>query len=125
VCIDNRRPLGLRDEDFAVGAHIAYFWETPGEFRDAVGFLIRGEVAGSIRVDDDPHDLAKPRGKQDWQLEPHSIWYQRTNGIWQTVWLERVPPVWVGAVQWRASAAPRCGADTGDGLQRRAQASED
>jgi hypothetical protein len=42
-------------------------------------------------VDDDPHDLAKPRGKQDWQLEPHSIWYPRTTGIWQTVWLEVVP----------------------------------
>ena len=36
--------------------------------------------------------LAKPRGKQDWQLEPHSIWYPRTTGIWQTVWMERVPP---------------------------------
>src|SRR5690606_8298036 len=23
-----------------------------------------------VRVLDDPHDLAKPRGKQDWQLEP-------------------------------------------------------
>jgi len=44
-----------------------------------------------VRVDDDPHDLAKPRGKQDWQLEPHSIWYPRTTGIWQTVWLEVVP----------------------------------
>ena len=44
-----------------------------------------------VRADDDPHDLAKPRGKQDWQLEPHSIWYPRTTGIWQTVWMERVP----------------------------------
>ena len=44
-----------------------------------------------VRADDDPADLAKPRGKQDWQLEPHSIWYPRTTGIWQTVWLERVP----------------------------------
>ena len=44
-----------------------------------------------VRAEDDPHDLAKPRGKQDWQLEPHSIWYPRTTGIWQTVWLERVP----------------------------------
>src|SRR4051812_44843681 len=40
---------------------------------------------------DDPHDPGKPRGKQDWQLEPHSIWYPRTSGIWQTVWMERVP----------------------------------
>jgi beta-galactosidase/beta-glucuronidase len=44
-----------------------------------------------VRADDDPSDLAKPRGKQDWQLEPHSIWYPRTTGIWQTVWLEIVP----------------------------------
>ena len=44
-----------------------------------------------VRAEDDPHDLAKPRGKQDWQLEPHSIWYPRTSGIWQTVWLEVVP----------------------------------
>jgi beta-galactosidase/beta-glucuronidase len=44
-----------------------------------------------VRADDDPHDVGKPRGKQDWQLEPHSIWYPRTTGIWQTVWMERVP----------------------------------
>ena len=44
-----------------------------------------------VRVDDDPHDLAKPRGKQDWQLEPHSIWYPRTTGVWQTVWMEIIP----------------------------------
>ena len=30
---------------------------------------------------DDPADLAKPRGKQDWRLRPHSIWYPRTTGI--------------------------------------------
>ena len=46
-----------------------------------------------VRAEDDPHDLGKPRGKQDWQLEPHSIWYPRTTGIWQTVWLEVVPAI--------------------------------
>ena len=51
----------------------------------------RREVEVVVRADDDPQDLAKPRGKQDWQLEPHSIWYPRTTGIWQTVWLEIVP----------------------------------
>jgi beta-galactosidase/beta-glucuronidase len=44
-----------------------------------------------VRAEDDPADLSKPRGKQDWQLDPHSIWYPRTTGIWQTVWMERVP----------------------------------
>ena len=56
-----------------------------------------------VCVEDDPHDLAKPRGKQDWQLEPHSIWYPRTTGIWQTVWMERVPATWLSAVRWRSS----------------------
>src|SRR5690606_29528127 len=27
-------------------------------------------------------------GKQDWELEPHVIWYSRTSGIWQPIWLE-------------------------------------
>jgi beta-galactosidase/beta-glucuronidase len=52
-----------------------------------------------VRALDDPHDLAKPRGKQDWQLEPHSIWYPRTSGIWQTVWLEVVPDPWLEALR--------------------------
>jgi len=54
----------------------------------------------TVYVEDDPHDLAKPRGKQDWQLEPHSIWYPRTTGIWQTVWLERVPRTYIAKLRW-------------------------
>jgi beta-galactosidase/beta-glucuronidase len=53
-----------------------------------------------VRAYDDPDDLAKPRGKQDWQLEPHSIWYPRTTGIWQTVWLEVLPPAWIDSLRW-------------------------
>jgi hypothetical protein len=53
-----------------------------------------------VRADDDPMDLAKPRGKQDWELEPHSIWYPRTTGIWQSVWLEVLPSTAICGVQW-------------------------
>ncbi len=53
-----------------------------------------------VRAFDDPADLSKPRGKQDWQLHPHSIWYPRTTGIWQTVWLERVSETFISAVRW-------------------------
>ena len=56
-----------------------------------------------VRAEDDPHDLAKPRGKQDWRLEPHSIWYPRTSGIWQSVWLEPVPPVRIGKLRWTSN----------------------
>lgn len=53
----------------------------------------------TVCADDDPHDLAKPRGKQDWQKEPHSIWYPRTTGIWQTVWIEEVPITYIKKLQ--------------------------
>ncbi|GGY61193.1 beta-galactosidase [Cellvibrio zantedeschiae] len=54
----------------------------------------------TVYAEDDPHDLAKPRGKQDWQLQPHSIWYPRTTGIWQTVWLEPVANTYINKIRW-------------------------
>ena len=53
-----------------------------------------------VRAQDDPFDLAKPRGKQDWQLESHSIWYPRCSGIWQTVWMETLPHTWIDTLRW-------------------------
>jgi hypothetical protein len=57
-----------------------------------------------VRAEDDPLDMAKPRGKQDWQLEPHEIWYPRTTGIWQSVWLEKVPETRIASVIWTPHA---------------------
>ncbi len=56
-----------------------------------------------VRAVDDPADLAKPRGKQDWQSEPHSIWYPRTTGIWQSVWCERVSPTRISELRWTSN----------------------
>jgi beta-galactosidase/beta-glucuronidase len=56
-----------------------------------------------LRAYDDPADLSKPRGKQDWQLEPHAIWYPRTTGIWQTVWIELVPETRILSLRWAAN----------------------
>ncbi len=75
------------------GAHVGGY--TPFSF-DITEFLNGAAVEISLRAKDDPHDLAKPRGKQDWQLAPHSIWYARTTGIWQTVWMEKVPATRIG-----------------------------
>ncbi len=44
-----------------------------------------------VRCVDQWNDLTLPRGKQTWKQEPFSIFYTRTTGIWQTVWLEPVP----------------------------------
>ena len=56
-----------------------------------------------VRAEDDPSDLEKPRGKQDWKLEAHSIWYPRTTGIWQTVWMEVLPPAYISNVRWTSN----------------------
>ncbi|MDP9363570.1 MAG: glycoside hydrolase family 2 [Chloroflexota bacterium] len=53
-----------------------------------------------VRAEDNPTDLTQPRGKQDWEPEPHRIWYHRTTGIWQPVWLEPVPRTRIAEVRW-------------------------
>ncbi len=71
---------------------------------DITDALVDGPVQQIVvRAEDDPTDLAKPRGKQDWKLEPHSIWYPRTTGIWQTVWLETVGAARVHSLHWSSS----------------------
>lgn len=72
---------------------------------DITPALTQGSQQIVVRAEDDPADLAKPRGKQDWRLEPHSIWYPRTTGIWQTVWLEYVPEVRIDALSWTSDLA--------------------
>jgi beta-galactosidase/beta-glucuronidase len=59
-----------------------------------------GEQVITVRAEDDPLDFALPRGKQDWLPESHSIWYPRTTGIWQTVWLEVISPSAIAKLQW-------------------------
>jgi hypothetical protein len=70
---------------------------------DITQLLVDGAQTLVVRAHDDPRDLAKPRGKQDWLLEPHAIWYPRTSGIWQTVWLEVVGERSIRHVQWTSS----------------------
>jgi beta-galactosidase/beta-glucuronidase len=59
-----------------------------------------GEQHLVVRSQDDPHDLEQPRGKQGWEERPHAIWYHRTSGIWQWVWLEPVPSTRVEELRW-------------------------
>jgi beta-galactosidase/beta-glucuronidase len=67
---------------------------------DITDALSEGLVELAVRAADDPLDLAQPRGKQDWLESPHEIWYPRTTGIWQTVWLETVPETSIASVMW-------------------------
>jgi hypothetical protein len=74
------------------GGHTPFAADVTGVLTDAGPQLL------VVRAEDDPRDLTQPRGKQDWQERPHAIWYERTTGIWQPVWLEPLPTVHVAAL---------------------------
>lgn len=59
-----------------------------------------------VHAVDDPEDVSILRGKQDWRDQPHAIWYHRTTGIWQPVWLEVVPRTSIAQLTW-ASDIPQ------------------
>src|SRR5215212_5478245 len=88
-------------DDVLVGRHEG--GHTPFAF-DVTGALAEGRThTVTVWAHDNPHNLAKPRGKQDWLEEPHLIWYPRTTGIWQTVWLEVVPETRIAHVRFTSS----------------------
>ncbi len=61
---------------------------------DITHALLDGEAGENVvvaRVEDPSRDVTIPRGKQYWKEESEGIFYTRTTGIWQTVWLEPVP----------------------------------
>jgi beta-galactosidase/beta-glucuronidase len=81
-----------------VGAHEGGY--TPFSFEISHALKPDGSQKILVHSEDSPMDLAKPRGKQDWEKEPHSIWYPRTSGIWQTVWYERISKTHIQTLFW-------------------------
>jgi beta-galactosidase/beta-glucuronidase len=65
------------------GGHTPFSTDITGALREDGNVLI-------VRAEDPPTDRYIPRGKQHWEATPASIFYARTTGIWQTVWLEPV-----------------------------------
>ena len=62
-------------------------------FSADVTHALAGEARDNIvvvRVEDPSRDVTIPRGKQYWKEKSEGIFYTRTTGIWQTVWLEPV-----------------------------------
>ncbi|MCZ7628758.1 MAG: hypothetical protein M5U19_06725 [Microthrixaceae bacterium] len=79
-----------------VGGHTGF----SADITDAATIASEGYVELIVRADDDPRRMDVPRGKQDWAAEPHMIWYPRTTGIWQTVWMEVVPATLITDLRW-------------------------
>lgn len=85
-------------DGYLIGTHSG--GHTPFALRVPARVGVAGEHTVTLRAMDDPLDLAQPRGKQDWLLDPHSVWYTRTTGIWRTVWLEEVAETHITSIDW-------------------------
>lgn len=57
---------------------------------DITHFLHEGNNRIVLYVFDPSTDEFIPRGKQYWKEQHESIWYPRTTGLWQPIWLEFV-----------------------------------
>ena len=69
----------------AVGEHEG--GHTPFRF-DITPYLKPGANTLVLRAWDPPEDRSIPRGKQYWEPKSRGIFYTRTSGIWQPVWIE-------------------------------------
>ncbi|GBG09701.1 glycoside hydrolase family 2 [Paenibacillus agaridevorans] len=68
------------------GGHISFSFDVTEALREGENKLV-------VRAEDYARDLAVPRGKQYWKDQSETIFYTRTTGIWQTVWLEPVSDI--------------------------------
>jgi beta-galactosidase/beta-glucuronidase len=108
--VDYRSQVWLNGQ--LVGSHEG--GNTPFQF-DITALLNSDANVLTIRAEDPPADRYIPRGKQFWEVKSKSIFYTRTSGIWQSVWLEstgesylesvRVTPTIDGLVMTEADIA--------------------
>ncbi|PNH54233.1 hypothetical protein VD0003_g3239 [Verticillium dahliae] len=68
------------------GGHVPFELDVSDALREG------GPRRLTVRVFDSAYDLTQPRGKQYWGPKPESIFYTPSGGIWQSVWVEVVPP---------------------------------
>jgi beta-galactosidase/beta-glucuronidase len=74
------------------GRHIGGY----GSFTfDISRFLREGVNTLTVNARDDARDGRQPSGKQSERYGSYGCMYTRTTGIWQTVWLEFVPKVYI------------------------------
>ena len=108
--LDYRAQVWLNGK--SLGAHEG--GNVPFRF-DVTSGLKPGANVIVVRAEDPPTDRYIPRGKQYWEPKSRSIFYTRTTGIWQPVWLEatgdsylervRVTPTVEGDVKFEATIA--------------------
>ncbi|OMF21179.1 glycoside hydrolase family 2 [Paenibacillus sp. FSL H8-0548] len=63
---------------------------TPFQADVTAALQVSGKNIIVVRAQDYSKDVTLPRGKQYWKEKSEQVFYTRTTGIWQTVWIEAV-----------------------------------
>ncbi len=64
-----------------VGGNVPFSWDITPQLKSTANVI-------TVRVENPPTDRSIARGKQYWKPASAKIFYTRTSGIWQPVWLE-------------------------------------
>lgn len=70
------------------GGHVGFVLDVTDSVKPGANTIV-------VRAWDPSTDRSLPRGKQYWQPKSEAIWYTRTSGIWQPVWIETANAVHV------------------------------
>ncbi|WP_413378406.1 glycoside hydrolase family 2 protein [Paenibacillus taichungensis] len=89
----------------AVGKHRGGY--SPFHF-DITSHVSLGTNVVTVYAEDDVRSGLQPRGKQSGRFHSHGCDYTRTTGIWQTVWLEQVPEVYLSDMKVAADPDNAC-----------------
>ncbi|MBQ7148670.1 MAG: glycoside hydrolase family 2 [Pseudobutyrivibrio sp.] len=73
---------------------------------DISDYVVEGENELKVKVRDYTDQVGYARGKQ--AIEPSGMWYSAQSGIWQTVWMEWVPDVYVVSMRMRPDIDNNC-----------------
>jgi len=73
------------------GGHVPFQIEITDNIKEQGNIIV-------VRAEDSTTDLELPRGKQYWKRSSEGIFYTRTTGIWQTVWIEGVSETYLKKV---------------------------
>jgi beta-galactosidase/beta-glucuronidase len=68
------------------GGHVPFSFDVTDALKPGANTVV-------VRVVDPGTDRTIPRGKQYWRVKSERIFYTRTTGLWQSVWLEAVHAV--------------------------------
>ncbi|MFE6073830.1 glycoside hydrolase family 2 protein [Paenibacillus sp. NPDC057886] len=75
---------------------------------DITSHVSSGTNIVTVYAEDDVRSGLQPRGKQSERFHSHGCDYTRTTGIWQTVWLEQVPEVYLSDMKVAADPDNAC-----------------